>query len=212
MNTERMSPIYVSPSSNWNIVVFGGGNVALRKCKHFEGFNITVIAKNVIPGIKEVATKIIETEFNVENCSPYMEKADLVIVATDNKELNTSIKAVANDKGLLVNSAHGGGSVLIPSTLRRANYSVAVSSEGKVPAFPPYVIENLDKFLSEEYDLMLDLLIELRKIIINKIPTQVARAEYLATILHDENILKLLKSGKEKEALEHAIKIGGLTC
>lgn len=35
----RMVPVFLVPTGR-KVVVFGGGAVALRKCRHFEGFRI----------------------------------------------------------------------------------------------------------------------------------------------------------------------------
>ena len=102
--------------------------------------------------------------------------------------------------GKMTNSAHGGGDVLIPSVLRRPGYTVTVSSEGRVPAFPPYVIRQLDAFLDPSYDGMVDLLVHLRSIIRDRIPTQPGRAEYLARVLDDEDIWHMLRSGDSEGA------------
>ena len=58
-NTSKrvlMSPIYLSPG-NRKVVVFGGGKVALRKCLHFEGFHIRVIAKEILPELQKIYKK-----------------------------------------------------------------------------------------------------------------------------------------------------------
>ena len=39
--TREFIPIFME-TSKLRVIVFGGGNVALRKCKYFEGAEITV--------------------------------------------------------------------------------------------------------------------------------------------------------------------------
>ena len=137
-----MSPIYLSPG-NRTVVIFGGGKVALRKCLHFKGFHIKVIASEVLPELRDVADEVIEKEIDPETAAPLMEGADIVVAATSDHGLNNAIRDISLSKGIMTNSAHGGGDVLIPSVLKRSGYSVAVSSEGRVPAFPPYVIKTI---------------------------------------------------------------------
>mgnify|MGYP002624358759 FL=1 len=43
-----MSPIFLSPGKR-RVTVFGGGKVALRKCRHFDGFKIRVVSIEVRP-------------------------------------------------------------------------------------------------------------------------------------------------------------------
>ena len=204
-----MSPIYLSPG-NRRIVVFGGGKVALRKCQHFEGFHITVVSPEILPELKDLADESIEAEVSGETAGKYMDKADIVIAATSVHELNNSIRDVSLSKGIMTNSAHGGGDVLIPSVLKRRNYSVTVSSEGRVPAFPPYVIRMLDGFLDPSYDAMMDLLVRIRPVVKERIDTQPKRAKFLADVLDNQKVWELLKAGEEDEAYRMVLKEGGL--
>ena len=204
-----MSPIYLSPG-NRRIVVFGGGKVALRKCQHFEGFQITVVSPEILPELKDLADESIEAEVSGETAGKYMDKADIVIAATSVHELNNSIRDVSLSKGIMTNSAHGGGDVLIPSVLKRRNYSVTVSSEGRVPAFPPYVIRMLDGFLDPSYDAMMDLLVRIRPVAKERIDTQPKRAKVLADVLDNQKVWELLKAGEEDEAYRMVLKEGGL--
>ncbi len=211
-NTSKrvlMSPIYLSPG-NRKVVVFGGGKVALRKCLHFEGFHIRVIAKEILPELKELSDESIIDEISAESVPRYIGDADIVIAATSNHELNDSIRDASLSMGKMTNSAHGGGDVLIPSVLKRPGYSVTVSSEGRVPAFPPYVVRALDDFLDPSYDRMLDLLMRVRPVIRDRIPTQPGRAEFLANVLDNEEVWGLLRAGKEDEAFERVMKEGGI--
>ena len=182
----------------------------MRKCLHFEGFHIKVVALEILPELRKVADEAIEAEVDPKTAASYMDGADIVIAATSSHELNDSIRDISLSKGIMTNSAHGGGDVLIPSVLRRPGYSVTVSSEGRVPAFPPYVVKALDDYLDSSFDAMLDLLVKVRPIVKEKIATQPMRAEFLAKILDDEDIWALLREGKEEEAFTKVISEGGL--
>ena len=204
LEAVRMSPLLLSPG-NRLVVVFGGGGVALRKCRHFDGFRIRVVSPELIPELEELADEVVREAVSPDTAAGFMDGADIVVAATSSHELNDSIRDVSMAKGIMTNSAHGGGDVLIPSTLRREGYTVTVSSEGRVPAFPPYVISKIDGFLDPSYDSMLELLIDLRAYIRDRIPTQPGRAEYLAKILADDGIWKMLSDGDRDSAYEKAI-------
>lgn len=205
MEKILMSPVLLSPGSRL-VVVFGGGPVALRKCRHFEGFRFRIIADKIMPELKELAEEIHETVVVPDSIDGYLEGADIVVAATSSHELNDTIRDVSMSKGIMTNSAHGGGDVLIPSTLERDGYKITVSSEGRVPAFPPYVIKAIDEFLDPSYDLMLELLVELRKEIRDIIPTQPARARFLADVLEDRGIWMLLKQNDLRRAHNRAMR------
>ncbi len=204
-----MVPVFLAPAGR-KIVVFGGGDVALRKCRHFEGFGIKVVAEEMLPEIAEVAETFVRSTVTAENAGSFMDGADAVIAATSSKALNGSIRDIAMEKGIPVNSAHGGGDVLIPSTLRRGGFTVAVSSEGRAPAFPPYVTTQIDNFLDDSYEKMLILLVKLRPAVMDQIKSQPERAEALERIINDSEIWNLLRLGDEKGAFYAAKKEGGL--
>lgn len=205
----RMVPVFLAPAGR-RIVVFGGGAVALRKCKHFEGFRIEVVAEEVLPEVAEAAEAVVRSTVTAGNAGLFMDGADMVIAATSSKELNGAIRDAAMKRGILVNSAHGGGDVLIPSTLRRGGFTVAVSSEGSAPAFPPYVAAQIDGFLDGSYEKMLGLLVEFRPAVMEQIGTQPERAEALERIIKDPEIWRMLRSGDDEGALYAAKKKGGL--
>ena len=209
MEKILMSPVVLSPG-NRKITVFGGGRVALRKCQHFEGFRIKVVADAVLPELRDIADEVILEKVDPATAGKYMEGADIVVAATSDHALNDSIRDISMGKGIMTNSAHGGGDLLIPSVLHRDGYTVTVSSEGRVPAFPPYVIRMLDGFLDESYDRMLALLMRVRPVIKERIAEQPDRARFLADILADEEIWDLLRSGREEEAFRMAMSKGGL--
>ena len=139
-----------------------------------------------------------------------MDGSDIVVAATSDHALNDSIRDLSMSKGIMTNSAHGGGDVLIPSTLKREGYTVTVSSEGRVPAFPPYVIQRIDELLDPSYDRMLELLMMLRREIRTRIPTQPERAKYLADILADGEVWDLLRKDDIQSAFDLSMERGGL--
>lgn len=204
-----MSPILLSPRGRL-VAVFGGGQVALRKCRHFAGFRIRVVSEEVLPELGELADEVVIDTIDRDNVLRHMEGADIVVAATSDHSLNDMIRDTSMSRGIMTNSAHGGGDVLIPSTLHRDGWTVCVSSEGRVPAFPPYVVERIDSMLGPSYDAMLALLVDLRSDIRDRIATQPDRAAFLACVLADEDVWRLLEDGEREEARSLALERGGL--
>jgi siroheme synthase-like protein len=201
---EQYVPIFVE-SSKYKIIVFGGGNVALRKCRYFQGADITVMTREILPDLRDIVTKVIIGDIP-DDVKDIVDPYDLVIAATDDKELNARIRNDAAFMGISVNSAHGGGNVLIPSVLKRDKYTVAVSSQGRVPAFPPYLIEEIDSFLDSKYDRMLDLMIEMRAYALENISPQHKRREFLESVIYDADIQAAVADDRMKEAKKLALK------
>ena len=203
-----MAPIFLAPADR-KVIVFGGGKVALRKCRHFEGFRLYVVAEDILPEIEGLAESTTIAVVTESNAGDFMEDADIILASTSSKQLNWKIRDIAKEKGIPVNCAHGGGDLLIPSTLRRGGFTITVSSEGRAPAFPPYIIDRIDDYLDESYESMLALLVKLRAEIMENIPTQPERAEAMARIINDERIWDMLRSGNQEEAVEKARREAG---
>ncbi|MBE6519902.1 MAG: bifunctional precorrin-2 dehydrogenase/sirohydrochlorin ferrochelatase [Thermoplasmata archaeon] len=201
----RMAPIYIAPGDRL-VTVFGGGNVALRKIRHFDGFRIRVVAREVLPEIESLANEVILCEITPETVRQQAAGSFIAMASTDSKQLNAMIRDTAMEMGILVNSAHGGGDVLIPSTIRRRDYSVCVSSEGKVPAFPPYVVDLIEPVLDESLDRMMELMVRIRPVVMESIAQQKDRAKVLYDILHDDSVWDALRSGDSESAYAIAEK------
>ena len=190
-----------------HVTVFGGGQVALRKCNHFRDSNITVIAEKVLPEFNDIVKKIIIRRIDETEISSFLHDSDIVIAATNDKELNDTITRKSKDLGVPVNSAHGGGDILIPSVLEKKGYIVAVSSKGKVPAFPPFVVEELDKLLDSRFDTMLDMMIILRSRY-SDMWDQKRRSRFYYTVLRDKEIFEHICNDNIEAALERAKRMG----
>ncbi|MCQ2055882.1 MAG: bifunctional precorrin-2 dehydrogenase/sirohydrochlorin ferrochelatase [archaeon] len=208
--SDQFIPVFIN-ASNLKIIVFGGGSVALRKCKYFRNSKITIVSKSILPELRRLASEVIIREIP-KDVKTMMKAYDMVIAATDSEVINNSIRDDAFSMGIYVNSAHGGGTVLIPSVLKRECYTVAVSSEGRVPGFPPYVVKRLDSFLGEEYDYMLSLMVEIRGRAKKVIKSQRERSEFLRLIMYDEEVQSLIENRCVEKARAVALKKGGFEC
>jgi precorrin-2 dehydrogenase/sirohydrochlorin ferrochelatase len=86
--------------SKVNILIVGGGEAALIKCRTFskEGSNITVLSKEFCLGFIDFKNiynvKLIKAEYD----ESYVDNNHIVIIATDNKDINEGIKAYCDKK------------------------------------------------------------------------------------------------------------------
>jgi siroheme synthase-like protein len=203
---QKMIPLLIS-SARLKVLVIGGGKVALRKCMHFAGADITVVSETFLEEIEGLSKIMIRKRITPQEVYGMLKDFDIIVTATNDAALNAEIKDEALRLGLYVNSAHGGGNVVIPSVLKRSGYVVSVSTEGRLPAFPPFVVEELETFLDEGFDNMFSVLSESRNICAGK-GTQPERSEYLKRVAHDPDVRRLARSGKVTEAIEKAKELG----
>ncbi|MDR0791038.1 MAG: bifunctional precorrin-2 dehydrogenase/sirohydrochlorin ferrochelatase [Methanomassiliicoccaceae archaeon] len=201
-----MVPLLISPKG-LRVLVIGGGKVALRKCTHFAGADITAVSESFLPELEGLSKTMIRKRITSQEVQEMLKEFDLIVAATDDAHLNAEIKDEALRQGLYVNSAHGGGNVVIPSVLKRDGYTVAVSTEGRLPAFPPFVVNELESFLDEGFDNMFAVLSESRNICAGK-GTQPERSEFLRRVVNDQEVRRLARSGNVKGAMERAKELG----
>lgn len=86
-------------------VVVGGGRVGTRKALSLAdaGVQVLVVAPEITPELEEAArtrrVKVVREEYTADR----MERATLVVAATDSREVNTRIALDAHARGKLVN-------------------------------------------------------------------------------------------------------------
>lgn len=200
-----MLPLFIDLRGK-KVVVFGGGEVGLRKARFFaEETEVTVVSIDFVPGFEALRVQKVEEDAR----STYLEwvaRSDFVVASTDDPELNALIAQAALAHGVWCNRADGISDFMIPSVVRRRNYVVAASTLGRSPAMSRYLRLRLEESLPERYDKMVDLQKRLREIAKERIEGQVARERFLWEVLSDESIWDALEASQER-ALELAEKI-----
>ena len=152
-------------------IVAGGGNVAARKIAVLVGFGVKV--QVVAPEICEELADMIRidprAERRVEHSGEEMgsrglivwikrcfeeydlKDADLVIAATDDRDLNHRIAVMAKSRGQQVDSATDKNdcSFLFPAVVRRGESVVGISSSGSSPALTAELKRRIEQIIPE---------------------------------------------------------------
>lgn len=148
-------------------VVVGGGSVATRKVSALRraAAEVVVVAPAVAPEIGQLAEAgalmLARRPFEPAD----LDGAFLAFAATDDRRVNTEVVTAARVRGVLVNVADDPDACdfTVPATVRRRGVTLAISTDGKSPAFARYLREQLDEWLTDARCAMLDLLAELRR-------------------------------------------------
>ena len=159
-------PILVDLQGKSALVV-GGGKVAQRKIETLleHGAAVQVVARDLTEELERLRTgKRIEF-LGFEFSETFLERAFLVIAATDDASLNRRVSQAAQHRGLLVNAVDQPAdcNFIVPSVLSRGDLLIAVSTSGKSPAFARKVRVELEQHFGEEYGFFLNLMGNLRK-------------------------------------------------
>lgn len=170
---------------NMEIIIVGGGNVALRKCMNFLDFgkSITVLATDFDSRFLELGNKVdlINDVFREE----YIDKFDIVVAATDDKEVNEEIACICRKKSKLINvvDSRDLSDFTVSSYVKRGDLLIGISTGGKIPALSAKIRRDLEEIYDESFAEYVDLLGELREKIIKKYEDKTERKEVLKALV-----------------------------
>ncbi len=194
--------------------VVGGGAVAERKALSLltAGADVTVISPTLTPKLHQlsVSGKITHLKKNFEEQD--IDRALLVIAATDSPEVNSGAARACREKNVLVNVAvpPEESSFIVPSVVERGELVIAVSTGGASPALSKKIRQKIEKQYGPEYGLLLRELASLRKRMLEEVPYEDARRKIFQAIV-DSDILDLLRQGKTREAKLRMAELAGFT-
>ncbi len=147
-------------------VVIGGGTVAEQKVRGLldGGGDVVVIAGEVTPGLERLAGEGALEIVRRDYARGDLDGAFVAIAATDDPDVNAAVHEEGTAARVLVNSvddiAHCHFSV--PSTVRRGELTVAVSTGGKAPALSKKLRKTLSARLGPEYADLVEVVGEVR--------------------------------------------------
>jgi precorrin-2 dehydrogenase/sirohydrochlorin ferrochelatase len=199
------------------IIVVGGGLEAYRKTWSFvdSGATIWVISKDFSKGIagladvKKVAlikTEVKDSKTFVDSLNP---KPDIFLAITDNEKLNLELVKAAKKVGCMVYSVDNPAlsDFILPAVARIGQVKVAVSTSGKSPAMARVLRERIEKMVTPEDLLEIELQANVRGILKKQVSDAKARSKVLYEILNNDRIKEVLKEGNLLGAQELAMKI-----
>ncbi|MBR2774688.1 MAG: bifunctional precorrin-2 dehydrogenase/sirohydrochlorin ferrochelatase [Selenomonadaceae bacterium] len=193
-------------------VVIGGGDVALRKIRGLlaAGAVVKVIAPEVCAEVEELARRG-EITLTRENFSEDMLGDELILIAaTDNPEVN---RRAAQAKNILVNVVEGaGGNFNVPSTIRRGELLLTISTGANSPAFSKFIRQMLETELDDNFGAGLKIISRRRRELKRLLPNHTQRKIFWQNVLTQET-WQLLKQGQLnelEERINHALESFGL--
>jgi precorrin-2 dehydrogenase/sirohydrochlorin ferrochelatase len=167
MERNNLFPVFLKLESLSTLIV-GGGNVGLEKLtavlKNSPAANVTVVARSIQEPIKELARKHEHVKWEERNFKLWdLWDKDLVILATDNRQLHETIRKFARTRKLLINVADTPDlcDFYLGSVVTKGNLKIGVSTNGKSPTMSKRIREYLEEALPDDTN---DLLNNMHKI------------------------------------------------
>ncbi|PWQ98153.1 siroheme synthase CysG [Leucothrix pacifica] len=195
-------PIFVS-IRNKPCVVIGGGPVASRKIGNLleAGAQITVVSPQITEEIKQYLAAESITYLPREYTESDLEGAFLVFAATDNREVNSAVAALATSRDQLVNVADEPDecTFVLPSVLDRSPVLVAVSTGGASPVLARQLRIQLETLIPSACGRLAGITEEYREKVKRFFPKQVQRKKFWENALHGP-VSELVYAGQEGSA------------
>lgn len=176
-------PFYIDIENKICIIV-GGGKVALRKLEKLLPFNpkITVVAPVICNEIKENKNvNILQRNFIDSD----VEKAFMVISATDDNNLNAHIFELCQKNNILINTVDDKEKCgfLFPALVKKDNLTVGISTSGKSPLYAKFLRKKIESSIDEKCDQTISVLNKYRNMIKREIKSEENRKKAFERIL-----------------------------
>lgn len=188
--------------SGKKVVVVGGGKVAERKAAGLLRTEavITVVSPEITEGLKKLVESgqvhWLKKLFSYDD----MKDAFMIFAATNDCELNQSIKNAANPHQLVMMVDDPDRSDFhVPSQVRRGRLNIAVSTGGASPTLAKVIREQLSKEFDERYEDYLEFLFQTRQKIVTEVDDPSLKRKLLRAIVSSE----FLNSENREEEFIH---------
>jgi precorrin-2 dehydrogenase / sirohydrochlorin ferrochelatase len=166
---NNLFPVFLKLESLQTLIV-GGGHVGLEKLeallKNSPAAHVTVVARTIQDPIKELArkhprVKLFERNFKLWD----LWEKDLVILATDNRQLHETIRNFARSRRLLINVADTPDlcDFYLGSVVTKGNLKIGVSTNGKSPTISKRIREYLEEALPDDTNELLENMQKIRE-------------------------------------------------
>lgn len=139
-------PFYIDIEKK-NILVVGGGAVALRKVEKLLPFNpvITVVSPEICNEIVKLGVKTVKRVFADSD----LDGVFCVISATNNSQVNEHIYRLCSEKNIPVNTVDDKErcTFIFPALVKENGITAGITTSGKSPVYAKYVKEQLIQLL-----------------------------------------------------------------
>lgn len=162
MERNNLFPVFLK-LENLDTLIVGGGHVGLEKLtallKNSPSAKITLVARTIQEPIKELARKHSQVTLCERNFKLWdLWEKDLVLLATDNRQLHETIRNFARTRRLLINVADTPElcDFYLGSVVTKGNLKIGVSTNGKSPTISKRIREYLEEALPDNTNELLD--------------------------------------------------------
>ena len=169
-------PMFVELSGK-RVLIVGGGKVALRKANKLlpYGADITIAAPEICPELEELSgVHTVKKSFSDD----MLNLCDMVIAATDDRELNARISQLCLNARIPVNAVDDAElcSFLFPCLVKKGELSIGISTGGASPTAAISFKEKIEDLVPDDIDGILEYLGGIRAEVKERFPDEALRS------------------------------------
>jgi precorrin-2 dehydrogenase/sirohydrochlorin ferrochelatase len=141
-----------------------------------------------------------------------LEGASIAISATDDPQINRQVWDEANRRGILVNVVDDVPycNFIAPAIVRRGNITIAISTNGKMPALAAHMRREMDKSFGNEYLQLLEMTSPMRVELGAKHLSYTIRQKLWRKLFGKTELIDLVRKSDEETARKLARDVLGL--
>ncbi|MHC4759055.1 MAG: precorrin-2 dehydrogenase/sirohydrochlorin ferrochelatase family protein [Planctomycetota bacterium] len=193
-------PIFLELASR-RVVIIGGGNVALRKAQSLldTGARLIVVADSVNENLTNLCIDNNIELIKAKYSKNYLVGASLSIAATNDQKLNKQIYRDCQQLEILCNVVDQPEicDFYIPAVVKRNSLQIAISTNGRCPAYAGHIRKKLEKIFTEKSGQFLFELNKLRDQIIDHIDDPLKKKSILGKLVDDKSFEYFIENGTE---------------
>lgn len=182
-------------------LVVGGGVVAIRKIGPLleSGAKVTVVSPEAVEKIAEMAKagKLdwLKRGYEIGEAAEYM----LVVAATGNKDVNRKVGLDGLKAGRLMNVVDNPAmcNFIVPSTVKRGELHLALSTSGACPALTKKLRKKLENEYPETYGELLERLRDFRNRLLETVETEAERKQALEKVVYSEELERFIAGDRD---------------
>lgn len=192
-----------------NVLIIGTGSVGIRRARRFldAQANVDIVTKSIDEDIRrEFLDKGAKFHEN-SKLDGLIDKSDLVVIATDDLNLNEEIALKAKGKLINCSSNPSISNVIFPSTFDIGGVTISVYTGSKSPLMAKTLRKKIQSIITDEDIYYIQLQEYIRELLKEHVDSQEIRKEYMIRFNEDEVVNDLIKSGDIQEAKSYVKKI-----
>jgi len=189
--------VYLKTNS-LNVFILGTGEVATRRADKFlsHGASVKLAGESLDFSIEEKGAILVSTD----DVDELVNWADLVIIASGDRELSNYVASIADKKLLNRADFPNDGNLIVPTSFNIGDVEISIFTNGKSPLMARQLRKKIQEIITDEDLIKMELQDYARSILKEKVENQKERRTYLYTIFEDKNIHNLIEKNKIDEA------------